>query len=42
MYSQIVYRREKWIEPHLEIFMEFVRSKIRKIDNTEEPADIQQ
>lgn len=42
MYSQIVYRREKWIEPHLEIFMEFVRSKIRKIDNTEEPADRQQ
>lgn len=31
MYSQIVYRREKWIEPHLGLFMEFVRNRIKRI-----------
>ena len=35
MYSQIVYRREKWIEPHLELFMDFVRNKIKRIYETE-------
>lgn len=35
MYSQLVLRREKWVEAHLEAFMEFARERIQGFEDEE-------